>query len=183
MKKRKIRGTYTNWFCPTLWCPIQYAMRRFRNYLCVVLYLRSAYKEPGESSSVYDGLRRNTLYGWFTTTGILRKKYKQCVQDETSFTRSEQHMPILSKYPEIEEEIISTLKKQRAVGQLLYGTTIQPLIKAIIKKRAPHLLDSTSKIGFNVSIDWTRCFIKRTLNWSYRASTTAAVKLPKDWEE
>jgi hypothetical protein len=115
--------------------------------------------------------------------GILREKYKQCVQDETSFTRGEQYTPILSKYPEIEEEIISTLKKQRAVGQPLYGTTIQPLIKAIIKKRAPHLFDSTSKTSFNVSIDWTRCFIKRTLNWSYRASTTAAGKLPKDWEE
>jgi hypothetical protein len=105
------------------------------------------------------------------------------VQDERYFTKGDQHAPILSKYPEVEEEIISTLKKQRSVGQPLYGTTIQPLIKAIIKKKAPHLLDSTSKTGFNVSIDWTRCFIKRTLNWSYRASTTAAGKLPKDWED
>jgi hypothetical protein len=22
MKKGKGRGTYTNWFCPSLWCPI-----------------------------------------------------------------------------------------------------------------------------------------------------------------
>jgi hypothetical protein len=164
MKKKKARGTYTNWFCPSLWRPIQYAMKRFRNYLFAMLYLRSAYKEPGESKSIYDGLRRSTLYGWFTTSGVLREKYQHCVQEETYFTKGDQHAPILSKYPEVEEEIISTLKKQRATGQPLYGTTIQPLIKAILRKRVPHLLDFTSKTGFNVSINWTRCFIKRTLN-------------------
>ena len=26
MKKVKVRGAYTNWFCPSLWCPIHVAM-------------------------------------------------------------------------------------------------------------------------------------------------------------
>jgi hypothetical protein len=132
-----------NWFCPSLWHPIQHTMRRFRNYHCVVLYLCSTYKEPEESKSVYDGLRKSTLYGWFIILRILREKYQHCVQDEIYFTKGDQYASILSKYPEIEE----------VVGQPLYKTTIQPLIKAIFKKKVPHLLDSTSKIGFNVSIN------------------------------
>jgi hypothetical protein len=60
---------------------------------------------------------------------------------------------------------------------------IQPLIKAIISKREPHLLDDSSSNGFRVSINWTREFIKAELNWSYRAATIAAGKLPNDYEE
>jgi hypothetical protein len=32
LKKTKVRGSYTNWFCPSLWHPIHAAMRRHRNY-------------------------------------------------------------------------------------------------------------------------------------------------------
>ena len=105
------------------------------------------------------------------------------MQSEACFTNADQYAPILSKYPEVEEEIISVLKKQRAVDQPLYGTTIQPLIKAIIQKRVTHLLDSTQKKGFKVSINWTRTFIKKSLNWSYRASTSVVGKLPTYWKE
>ena len=105
------------------------------------------------------------------------------MQDEACFTKADQHVPILSKYPEVEEEIVSILKKQRATSQSVYGATIQSLIKAIIQKRVPHLFDSTQKKGFKVSIKLRRTFIKRSLNWSYRASTSTANKLSTDWKE
>ena len=105
-------------------------------------YLR---KQLGETKNVYDGLRRSTLYGWFTSIKQLREKYSHCMQSEVCFTKVDQHAPILSKYPEREQEIVIVLKKQKVVGQPLYGTTIQPLIKAINQKRLPHLLDSTKK--------------------------------------
>ena len=105
------------------------------------------------------------------------------MQEEACFTKANQHVPILSKYPEVEEEIIIVLKKQRVAGHPLYGTTIQPLIKAIIQKRVPHLLDSTENKGFKVSIKWIRTFIKRSQNWTYRASTSTTGKLPSDWKE
>jgi hypothetical protein len=134
MKKWKAQGTYMNWFSLTLWYPIQYAMRRFHNYHSAMLYLQSAYQEPWYSRSVYDGLRRSILYGWFTTFGILREKHQHCMQDHTYFTKCDQRAPILSIYHEVEKNIISTLKKQRTTGQPLYGTIVQPLIKAIITK-------------------------------------------------
>ena len=59
---------------------------------------------------------------------------------------------LINMYHEVEEEIVSTLKKRKATNQPLYDITIQPLIKAIIKKKVPHLLDSTKKKGFKVSI-------------------------------
>ena len=49
----------------------------------------------------------------FTSTRQLREKFNHCVQDEACFTKADQHVPILSKYPEVEEEIITILKKQR----------------------------------------------------------------------
>jgi hypothetical protein len=47
----------------------------------------------------------------------------------------------------------------------------------------PYVLDSIFKISFKVSIKWTRNFIKKTLNWSCRASTTIVRKLSKDRED
>ena len=183
MKKVKVRGTYTNWFCPSLSRPIHTTMKKFRNYHAAILNLQAVYKQRRKTKNVYDGLRRSTLYGWFTSTRQLREKCSHCVREEVCLTKADQHVPILSKYLKVEEEIIIVLKKQRTAGQPLYGTTIQPLIKAIIQKRVPHLHDSIEKKGFKVSIMWTRTFIKRSLNWTYRASTLAARKLPLDWKE
>ncbi len=53
------------------------------------------------------------------------------------------------------------------------------MIKTLIQKREPQLLEDEK---FKVSTKWTRAFIKSELNWSYRAATTAAGKLPDDFE-
>ena len=42
------------------------------------------------------------------------------MQEEAYFTKVDQYVPILSKYPEVEEEIITVLNKQRATGQPLW---------------------------------------------------------------
>jgi hypothetical protein len=102
------------------------------------------------------------LYGWLTSTGVLREKYKQCVQDETSFTKANLHAPILSKYCDVKSVIVFILKKQRAAGQPLYRTIVQPLIKAEhYSKESANLLDSNSQTRFKVSIEWTKSFMKK----------------------
>ena len=53
------------------------------------------------------------------------------------------------------------------------------LIKILIQKREPQLLEDEK---FKVSTKWTRIFIKTELNWNYRAATTAARKVPDDFE-
>jgi hypothetical protein len=121
------------------------------------------------------------LYGWFTTSRILGEKFKYCVQDDKRFTIVNQYIPILSKYPRVIKEIVFTFRYLRALWQPLYEMTIQHLIKAIIEKMVPHILDSTSKTSFKVSIEWTRNFIKRTFSWSYKASVMVARNLLKNW--
>jgi hypothetical protein len=68
-------------------------MRRYKNYYAALLYLQAIYKKPGETRSVYDALERSTLYRWFTSIGVLREKHKQCVQNETSFTKAVNMLP------------------------------------------------------------------------------------------
>ena len=45
------------------------------------------------------------------------------------------------------------------------------------------ILEGTYSTFFRVSYEWTKFFVKSKLNWSYRASTITAGKLPKDFEE
>ena len=53
------------------------------------------------------------------------------------------------------------------------------MIKTLIQKREPQLLEDEK---FKVSTKWTRVFVKFELNWSYRTATTAAGKIPDDFE-
>jgi hypothetical protein len=132
---------------------------------------------------VYDKLSRGSLYEWFTPTGELKEGYKDYVYLGTSaFTGGPQHCPIFENYPQLREKIVTILKTHRDVGHPLYASSIQGIIKAIIRKEEPILLSNTSRTGFKVSIDWTRDFVKTKLHWSYRVATTAAQKLPLDWE-
>jgi hypothetical protein len=183
IKKKKVRGHYTNWFSPKFWPPIHVAMKQHRNYADALGFLRSAYRQPCDLSCVYDALTRGSLHTWFYPDGKLKDNYKKCVEFGSYFAKAPQHCPVLALFPLLKEEICEVLKKQRDAGQPLYAICIQPLIRAIINKRHPELLQDSSPNGFRVSIDWIRTFIKSELNWSYRASTTAAGKLPKDYEE
>jgi hypothetical protein len=120
------------------------------------------------------------LYEWFTPTGELKEDYVYL--GTSAFTGGPQHCPILENYPQLREKIVTILKTHRDVGHPLYASSIQDIIKAIIRKEEPILLSNTSRIGFKVSIDWTRDFVKTKLHWSYRVATTAVQKLPLDWE-
>jgi hypothetical protein len=182
-KKAKVRRPYTNWFVPSLWEPIFAAVKQHRNLTSALHYLQSKYKKPGQSCSVYDKLSRGSLYEWFTPTSELKEGYKNYVYLGTStFTSGSQHSPILEHYPQLREKIVTILKTHRDVGHPLYASSIQGIIKAIIRKEEPILLSNTSRTGFKVGLKWTRAFIKTELHWTYRVATTAAQKLPSNWE-
>ena len=179
----KVRGSYTNWFTPVLWPPIFNAMRQCRCISTALSFLRAAYRKPRDLISVYDNLSKNSMRDWFHPNGDLKDTYKRCVKFSTYFSKSAQHCPVLESYPALKEEICSVLKKMRTAGQPLYAVCIQPIIRAIILEKAPQILEGTHATAFRVSYEWTKNFVKSKLNWSYRASTTAAGKLPKDFEE
>jgi hypothetical protein len=177
-KKPKVR--YTNWFPPTLWPPIHATVKQHHNIQGALNYLRAAFRKPGDLSSVYNALSRSSMYEWFHPTGELKVDYKGCIELGNYFARSKQHCLISGDHLELKDEICKVLKRQRIAKQPLYAVCIQPLIKSIILKHQPQLLESSR--GFRVSLPWTRTFIKAELNWSYRVSTIAVRKLPNDYE-
>lgn len=46
-KKANVRGKYTNWFMPSLWCSIHVAMRVHKNHTSTKNYFQSMDKLPG----------------------------------------------------------------------------------------------------------------------------------------
>ena len=163
IKKHQVR--YTNWFTPTLWPPIHVAVKQHQNIQEALSYLRATFRKPGKVRSVYDALSRGSMYEWFYPNGDLKPNYKRCVELGSYFAKFKQLCSVLANYPLLKDEICKVLKKQRTTGQPLYAICIQPLIKTIITKREPHLLESNK--SFRISIPWTRAFLKAELNWSY----------------
>ena len=146
-------------------------------------FLEVSLQETGDLSCVYDSLYKNSMRDWFHPYGELKDTYKRCVEFNIYFAKYAQHCPVLESHPALKEEICIVLKKMRMARQPLYAVCIQPLIKAIIIDKAPHILEDTHSTSFRVSYEWTKNFIKSEMNWSYRASTTAAGKLPRDFKK
>jgi hypothetical protein len=181
---KKVRGPYTNWFVPSLWDPIYAAVNKHRNLKSALHYLQLKYKLHGQETSVYDRLSRGSLAKWFTSVGELKEGTKQAIFKETAaFTGDLQHAYVLSNYHELEEDIITILKQHRDARKPLFASIIRGLIRSMIQKKAPHLLDHQSKSGFNVSIPWTRDLVRTNLGWSFKKATGAARKLPNNWME
>jgi hypothetical protein len=105
------------------------------------------------------------------------------VEFDTYFAKSAQFFPILVFHHFLKEEICAILKKMRKTWQSLYAVCIQPLIKAIILDKTPHILEGTHYTAFKVSYEWTKYFTKVELNWSYKAAITAGGKLPKNFKK
>jgi hypothetical protein len=181
--KKKRRGPYTNWFTSTLWPPILAVVKMQKNLGDALDYLQNHFKMPGQAHGPYQGLTRGTLYNWFTPNGEMRDGVKRFVEVGTYFTKSLQHTPILEDYPHVTTEIVKDLQEHRNVGLLLSIFLVQPIISAVFEKRVPHLLQPTPGRTFKVSKAWTREFIERNLNWSYRAPTIVASKLPADYAD
>ena len=182
-KSSRSRGTYMNWFVPSLWDPIFATVSKHRNLRSALRYLQLKYRRLGETMSVYDKLTPSTLREWFTSTGELKAGTKQSIFKETAaYTGGAQHAYILANHPELEEDIITLLKSHRDAEQPLYASSAQGIIRGLIRMRNPNLLDYNNKTGFRVGLHWTRDFLRTNLNWSLRKATGAARKLPSDWE-
>jgi hypothetical protein len=106
---------------------------------------------------------------WFTKTEELKDGTKQAIfKETTTYTGGIQHAYVLSSHRELEEEIITLLKAHREAGQPLFASTMRNLIRTLIQKREPNLLNFESPSEFRISLEWTRDFGRTNLNWSFR---------------
>ena len=79
--------------------------------------------------------------------------------------------------PHAEARIISMIQSLRANGGTVNSITARSIIKAVITKEAPGLLNV---LGLNRR--WVRQWLQVKMSYAYRKGTTSGQKLPIDWE-
>jgi hypothetical protein len=175
-KKQKTRGEYTDWFASP--------------YIHDILraYERSGYRPSQAVTNLkasapdgrYERLTHTTIMRWYDEKHQLKPQYQAHLDCGLENVRQNGDPRAFDDFPAVEEEIKQTLLQMRAAGTSINSHVIRWVMRAIIDLRAP---DSTRlsvlKLGQPFVCAWARAHLK----WSWRKSTTAASKLPLDWEE
>lgn len=79
---------------------------------------------------------------------------------------------------DIEDEVKRVLLQLREAGTPINSHVIRWTMQGIFAERDPSLLDS-----LRLSQQWISQWVRAKLQWTWRARTTAASKLPHDWAE
>ncbi|KAF7371625.1 DDE superfamily endonuclease [Mycena venus] len=85
----------------------------------------------------------------------------------------------------LEFSIMRHLRRLRALGAPLHLVSIRAIMVAAIEKDQPHLFDRLMPDGseFHCSDSFVRKFLRNKMEWSQRASTRAAQKIPANHPE
>ena len=78
----------------------------------------------------------------------------------------------------VEEECKSVLLRLRDSGLPVNSHVIRWTLRAVFSKQSPQLLQN-----LRLSQQWISNWVRAKLQWRWRARTTAASKLPIDWEQ
>lgn len=173
---KKSRGEYTDWFSSPYINDILREYHRDHRPALAVQRLRDA--APDDR---YDRLTHTTLLGWFDkATHKLLPRYQAYYDSGMENARQNGPSSAFEEVPSIENEIKQTLLQMRAAGTAINSTVIRWVMCGIITHRAPVDAKVRSlKLGQQFISAWAR----KNLKWSWRQATTAASKLPLDWEE
>lgn len=170
---KKQRGGYTNWFAhPALVRDIVSAFRRSSSARAAVDLLRRSHPDGG-----FDRLSHSSLVGWFDDKRNLLPKYEALLASGEPAARGRGRPSTFSLRVDIEEEITATLQRLRGAGTPLNTRLIGWIMRSIIETKQPVLLQQLT-----LSRSFISKWLRQTLQWSWRARTTAASKLPLDWE-
>jgi hypothetical protein len=190
---KKQRGSYTNWFVQDLWPHIEAVVRQHPKSLYDALFSLQHIRKPGRIGSPFDKLTMNTMKGWFerdVQSGHFKllKKYEEGVAAQKARVQKgkSESREIFKDHPQAFDTILSTLKGMWDVGQPMDANVAQTVILGIVQALVPELLlKRTGKGGklFQVSKRFSRKFLNRYLGWTWKKATTAASKLPEDWEQ
>jgi len=168
------RGKYTNWFASPWIHDIlrEYARASFNARAAVATLQRGA---PDDR---FARLHHTTVCGWFGKDRKLLPRFQKLMDSGGDVARGRGPPPALASHPEVENEIKSTLRTLRQHGTPVTQRIIRWIVRGVLELRAPGLLDS-----FHISTGWISKWARTEMKWSWRKSTTAASKLPLDWEE
>jgi hypothetical protein len=116
--------------------------------------------------------------GWFDEDKKLLPRFQKLLDGGGDASRGHGPPAALAAHPEVESEIKSTLRTLRQHGTPVNHRIIRWIVRGVLELRVPQLLDS-----FRISAGWISNWARSEMQWSWRKSTTAASKLPADWEE
>lgn len=172
--RKRPRGIYTKWFSsPFIHDILQaYEASGFRPKVAVQRLQSHACDDR------FARLTHSTIASWHDDENKLLPRFAEELQSGLAAERSNGRTRVLQEEPEIEAEIKRVLLQMRAAGTPLNTHVIRWVMHSIMQLRRPALLTHLSLSKSFISL-WAR----EQLHWTWRARTTAASKLPADWEE
>ena len=175
------RGKYVNWFASPFIHDILAVYRLCsRNSKKTVAHLQQAFPRLlTESAARYAELSESTIRSWHDKEGALLPRFKQILDEQRdAATRGPGRPRALLPHPEIEEKVKSVLTAMRERGAVVNTIVIRLVMRAVIEKMHPPLLQE-----LKLSHGFVSCWAREQMAWTWRVRTTTASKLPLDWRE
>jgi hypothetical protein len=180
-EKKQKRGSYSsNWFSsPYINDILEAYHRRSNNVRSAVSVLQKSAPDTR-----YDDLKYSTVAGWFSADHKLLPQYQRQYDDAAKLEKRGRPR-LFQQQPEVEAKVIDALTRMREMGTSLNIPLVRHIFIAAIKLLVPNLLIAADPAAkpFQLSKTWISRWVREKLNWRWRKSTTAASKLPNDWEE
>ncbi len=168
------RGKYTSWFASPFLSDILTAYsRNGHSARRAVTALQRAHPDGR-----FSRLSHSTVGCWFGKDHQLLPQFQKQLEEHQVAARGRGPTRVFDEAQGVEREIKRVLLQMRAAGVPLNCNVIRWVMRAIMQEQCPALL-SYLKLTQQFISSWARS----QLDWRWRARTTAASKLPADWED
>ncbi len=172
---KRARGKYTRWFnSPYINDIIAAYVRQGCSARLAVAAL-----QKGAPDDRFARLSHSTVASWFED-GMLKPQHQQELDEGRAFVAGKGPCPALLAAPGAEDEICDILLKLRQAGTPINAHVIRWVMLAVLQEKHPAVLDQLM-----LSQQYISAWVRRNprLQFRWRARTTAASKLPNDWED
>jgi hypothetical protein len=157
-----------DWFASPLIHHIIEEIRVWKSSKIAVERLKKKFpKCPTEEKGIFDDLNEATVRYWFDDNWKLKEQFATLMKEKKGGRPG-----MLSD--STEKAIVNTLTKLREKGQVMNGSVMRLVMKAVIR--------SSGNEKEEVNARYAQRFALQKMNWRWRRTTTGT-KLPKDWED
>lgn len=169
------RGKYTRWFNSPY---INDIIAAYTKHNCSARRAVAELKQNAPDDR-FERLSHSTVASWFQD-GKLKEQHLLELAQGRAMVTGYGPIPAMEAAPGAEDEICNILLKLRAAGTPLNSHIIRWVMSAVLEQKHPNVL-SQLKLSQTYISTWVRNNPRLQFRW--RARTTAASKLPSDWED
>jgi hypothetical protein len=165
------RGKYTNWFASPHIHDILAAYQRYSHSSrkTVEELQRSFPQLPTEKEARFAHLSQSTVRSWHDESGALLPRFREALAELTAPRRGPGEARAFAAYPDEEQEVKRVLNIMRSKGTVVNVSVIRYVMRSVLSRRQPTLLQELSLSNGFVS-EWAR----DCMSWTWRVRTTAA---------